>query len=639
MNKYNYDIKRINSVEEILDGKKLLIKEFINMDLSNLDLSIIPKEAFENCFFYNTNFKNTGIKFIPNKLAPATEKQMELFQLPWQYKYKNSIYFCNFSDNDLTYLSHEDFLLGEKPKRNNEYFEVATMGCDFTNTGINFLNTLINVKLDSSYQNYDFNDKFWKFNGGLLHWPDFIDINTILMNPFLNVPSFRFLIAIRYYIGDVELLLYSDTLRSRVSSDPKMMKKIVEKCESFLEYDKQGYGKKLYNKLSPFMDLYAKIRFFGAFSICNLNLKNIDFEDIPTEVLRFYEIQNNNFENITFNYTINDLLKIPGGPSHFLDTISGYENKYKDLFITKINYNSWQENPNAVKRVSESAITFFTKVYVELNRICNAKCTFCRNETFNKSKYDLNKIIDTLDSIKNYINAIVIGGGEPTLRLDDVKKLHDSIINNDLDWHLFTNGSNPSIIKDDYIMDNFRLNLSRHAVNDNENAKIFNMDSNKIMTTHEIEKLNCRNEEVTLNAVCFKGGLDSFDKIIEYIKYAREIGCKKVLIQDLQRELSLGNNYINNDICIDAVILPRVREYLKSIGYKEKYPIYATGGYVSYVLEKDGFSISLQKYITQSELDENWVKSIKRAFDLSVDPSGNLYENWNQKDGRVKIKK
>ena len=88
---------------------------------------------------------------------------------------------------------------------------------------------------------------------------------------------------------------------------------------------------------------------------------------------------------------------------------------------------------------------------------------------------------------------------------------------------LFTNGSNLSIIDDDYIMDNFKINLSRHAVNDEENALIFNSNLN-IMNSKDIERLNLRNGEVTLNATCFNGGLDSLEKIIEYISFAKNIG-------------------------------------------------------------------------------------------------------------------
>ena len=155
------------------------------------------------------------------------------------------------------------------------------------------------------------------------------------------------------------------------------------------------------------------------------------------------------------------------------------------------------------------------KVYLELSRTCNANCTFCRNKTFSKCEYNFDNIKNTLDMIKNYINAVVIGGGEPTLRLDDVKFLRECF--NNIDFHMFTNGSNVSIIDDDYIMDNFKINLSRHAVDDYENARIFGLDVSRMMSSKDIERLNLRNGNVTLNATCFKGGLDTFDKIINYI--------------------------------------------------------------------------------------------------------------------------
>ena len=78
-------------------------------------------------------------------------------------------------------------------------------------------------------------------------------------------------------------------------------------------------------------------------------------------------------------------------------------------------------------------------------------------------------------------------------------------------------------------------------------------------------------------------------------------------------------------------------EYLKINGYKEKYPIYATGGYVSYMFKnKEGFSVTLQSYINKDELNKEWVKAVKRAFDLSIAPNGDLYENWSQTTGLVK---
>jgi len=634
--------KKVNDLSEIYDGQELLIKEFINLDLSNIDLSKIPSEKWESCIFYNTSFKNTKIKFIPNKLSGIPQEDVKKSNLKFYYNESPCMYYCDFSDNDLTYLKHSDF-------KTNKEAEVYTYGCDFSNTGINFLKTLINVVLDSSYTDYDFNNEYWKFESGTPNWPDFIDTNTIIKNSFLKVPSFRILNAIADYVNNVNK---ENKVSSRYNfnssgkiyfeisgGDLNYKKNIVTECEKILEYDKQGYGKKLYNKLAAFMSLDEKLEFF-RFSIRYLNIKNIDFEDIPVEVLRYYTIKNNRFENVTINYSINDLLRFWGGGEYFLDTVKEYENKYIQFYLPNINYSSWQENKNAKRRVSDSAITFFTKVYLELSRDCNGNCPFCRNHTFNQCEYNLENIKNTLYTIKNYLNAVVIGGGEPTLRLEEVKKLKNIINDKKIDWHMFSNGTNPTLINDDYIMDNFKLNISRHAVNDEENANIFGVDSKKIMTTKDLEKLNIRNKEVTLNAVCFKGGLDDYNKIINYIEFAKEIGCKKVLIQDLQKEISLGNNIIkNNDLYIDENIFYEVRKYLKDIGYIEKYPAYSTGGYVAYILkDKENFSIAIQKYIDKKELDKEWPKSIKRIFDLSIDPIGNLYENWNQTTGLVKKK-
>jgi len=376
---------------------------------------------------------------------------------------------------------------------------------------------------------------------------------------------------------------------------------------------------------------------FFMFSIRYLDIKNVDFEDIPAELLRYYTIQNNQFQNIIFNNTLNDLLKLWDGSEYFLDTVKGHKNEYKNVSFPNITYSSWQENPYAKKRISESSFTFFNKVYLELSRTCNAKCPFCRNTTFTDSEYNLENIINTLKMIESYVNAVVIGGGEPTLKLDDVKKLHQSLIESKIDWHMFTNGTLSQIIEDKYIIENFKINLSRHAINDKENACIFKVNENKIMTYKDIEKLNQVNE-VTLNATCFNGGLDTLEKIIDYITFAKDIGCKKVLLQNLQQSISLGiNSYNYNNLCIDSSIYDKLILELKSKGYKESFPIYATGGYITYrFTDKEKFNIAVQKYISEEQLKNEWSTAIKKTFDLSIDPSGNLFENWNQNDAPIK---
>ena len=47
----------------------------------------------------------------------------------------------------------------------------------------------------------------------------------------------------------------------------------------------------------------------------------------------------------------------------------------------------------------------------------------------------------------------------------------------------------------------------------------------------------------------------------------------------------------------------------------------------------------LFRNITEEQLALEWPKALKRVFDLSIAPNGDLYENWSQTSGLVKIKK
>lgn len=78
---------------------------------------------------------------------------------------------------------------------------------------------------------------------------------------------------------------------------------------------------------------------------------------------------------------------------------------------------------------------------------------------------------------------------------------------------------------------------------------------------------------------------------------------------------------------------------LRKKGYEISIPIYSTGDYKLIIAKKEGIQISFKQYITKEELESKWYQSPKRTFDLSMDPSGNLYENWHQSSGKVLIRK
>lgn len=610
--------KRIDDITQIYDGENLLITDFSNLDLSNIDLSHIPMNKWESCTFYNTSFKNTGIKFIPAKLNPTSHYGIE---------------YCDFSDNDLSFLQHKDFCRDYDGKS----FEIYTNGCNFRNTDVNCIRKFFDITLDESYGDFDYS--FWDIGRAMAD--EDMDINTVIKNPFLKIPSAKllYIIAQYWYASNrnryqewFQQMQYANNISSDDYLNDEYKLKQIQKCEQFLELDTQGFAKKFYEQISKNFTLENKFNFFGR-QLTHNHFKDIVIKDIPINILQLYQIQDSLIENMLITNSMKELLQLY--PEYILDLYN--PNTYKSLYLPAITPSSWTERNANQKRISDSAISFFTKIYLELSRTCNARCPFCRNSTFEETKYDLKHIKETLDMVKNHVNAVVIGGGEPTLRLDDVKDLRDYFAEANFDWHMFTNGTNPSIIYNPDILLNFDINLSRHAVDDNENAKIFGVSPSKIMTSQHIEQLNMLNE-TTLNATCFKGGLDSVEKIIEFITYAKQIGCKKVLIQDLQTSNSLGKKDAKyNSLYIDPMIFTQVMEYLRSLNFRQKkYPIYATGGYVSYIFkDKDKFTISIQHYISKKELQENWPKAIKRAFDLSIDPSGNLYENWHQQSGLV----
>ena len=132
---------RIHDLSQIFDGKHLKIKDFTNLDLSNIDLSNVPMSEWEDCIFYNTNFHNTGIKFIPNKLRYI--RKPGFYQTT--SKGEIDISYCDFSDNDLSYLTDKDFCYEGSDN------QIRTEGCNISKTGINCIRYLEDIILDESY--------------------------------------------------------------------------------------------------------------------------------------------------------------------------------------------------------------------------------------------------------------------------------------------------------------------------------------------------------------------------------------------------------------------------------------------------------------------------------------------------------
>jgi hypothetical protein len=56
------------------------------------------------------------------------------------------------------------------------------------------------------------------------------------------------------------------------------------------------------------------------------------------------------------------------------------------------------------------------------------------------------------------------------------------------------------------------------------------------------------------------------------------------------------------------------------------------------VFVKDNIKVAFKLYIPKKDLDDYFKAAIKRTFDLSIAPDGQIYENWHQQAGVVERK-
>ena len=529
--------RKINSLDEIWNGWKLKIKDFSNLDLEGLNLSRIPKRAWKHWIFNNASFKNTGIKFKLHKLdfgsSEANRKKNHII--------KN----CDFSGNDLKRTF-------KNIKKRNIEFE----SCDFTNTNISNFIYGKNNTLDKSCAWYDVSFKHSE-----------IDAKTIINSPNLNID-------LAILLGVIEEVQQNETINDGVD----ILKKLLGHKDA-VEL------KKLYNMLIKYMD---DTEILYAFANRRINYKTFDeinLGDIEKDILEEVRFDNCTFEKLVFDGDISQLFDQNSIYFWYL-----FYNDFYKLILPKLKYDSWNE-ANIENRLINN-ITFRKNLYLELGRMCNAKCEFCRNSYYCDKNYNLDSIKSTLHDIIPKLDSIVIGGGEPTLLINDLKSLindsKEQIDINDVGLYLFTNGTCKYIDQElqDYRRNRINFNISRHAVNDEENARIFGIDKKKIMSTLELKDFIKRTENTTLAATCFKGGLDTEEKIIEYINYAIQLGCKSILISDLMvMEDSLLDNKENYNINIDSNVFGDVINYLVSNDFEKSIPIYATGGYILTMLK------------------------------------------------------
>lgn len=601
------NIKKFKSIISLLKSEEFRNRDLSYCDLSGVDLSKLPSFTWKNFKFNHTNFTDTYIKFKPQLLAV---NNLVSTSIPTY-----SIEYCDFTNCNLSYLKSSDFLF------------CSIKGCNFTNTDLNIELTNCfgeNIKESNNLLDFkDYSDVIFPQNGKMsetiLNISNLQSNDDVLINykTVQDNPNVFFTSDIIYLVIKKELIDFNSFIPI---SKAKELRYFID---DMLNEDGKREGKlisffNILNNDNPFTD-FECIRFFQG-NVENKSYGVLDLSNVSTFLINSIIFSNCKFEKIIFS-------------EHFekqSEHLNFGNSLISHAYFPTITYSSWKEFDEI--RLGKSMITIYRNLYLELGRSCNGKCKFCRNQLLEPCTYDLSKIIENLSSIPKYFDNIVIGGGEPTLRLDDLEVLYNQL---PFEFTIFTNGS-LSFDELYYLSKKFDFNISRHSVSDDINNNILGV---KALSSEELKKLQIDSySTITLCATCFKGdGLDTVEKIEDYISFAYDCGINRILFQTLHRDLD-NSNFMESVLPIDDGIFDEVIMNLKAQKYKIGVPIYSTGNYKLIIADNDEKSISFKKYITNEELEREWPQACKRTFDLSMDPSGNLYENWHQSLGKVLIK-
>ena len=603
-------MKKFRDIKELYDSNEFKTKDLSYCDLSNLILSEIPSKTWIGFKFYYTDFSNTNIVFYPHSLVKNEQGNYILE-------------YCNFTNCDLSYI---------KSLR-----DTSIKGSNFINTGLNvylsekhnLMNVIFSKEMESIARE--------QAKKGI------IDINTLIINPHINFSSLEI-----YYIIKMNLPQKNKFI---ISTKYELYNEMIDKA---LEEDekREGMLNKLYNKLTnSTFSIIDKINFFQG-SIYNKTYNQIDFSDISYYLLSQIMFFNCKFNQITLPKDIdwNNPEKFLDGPALFFrDQIrSDHRSAYTlipYIIIPNVNPSSWKELANIVNnRLDHTCFTKQTNLYLELGRICNANCFFCRNQFLEPCKYDIETIEDNFDFLTPYLDNVVIGGGEPTLLKGDLRNFSRNCMYSNIKYYISTNGScsysDLLEIANDY---NYNINLSRHALEDEENNKIFGIDTIGIedikKISKDISKNIYREKKLTLVATCFQGGLDTVGDLERYIELSDYVNSNAILFQTLHEDLENDNKMVKQ---IDEEIFDEVICKLKEQGYiVGELPIYSIGDY-KLIIAKSPYKdkkISFKKYITKEESEKEWNRASKRSFDLSMAPNGDVYQNWHQTSDKIMIKK
>ena len=171
---------------------------------------------------------------------------------------------------------------------------------------------------------------------------------------------------------------------------------------------------------------------------------------------------------------------------------------------------------------------------VNLTKNCQAKCAWCidRNAYHPPTSAHWETIVK-MALITGKQNIILLGG-EPTLH-PDLEKICSALHVNGRRVWITTNGAllTPEFVRNK-LQHVYGVNISVHHYIMSENAKITHLKLNGTVLKESIAQMHRFGINVRMNCNLIKGFVDSYSGVIDYVRWAMEIGADRVRFAELK---------------------------------------------------------------------------------------------------------
>jgi len=176
---------------------------------------------------------------------------------------------------------------------------------------------------------------------------------------------------------------------------------------------------------------------------------------------------------------------------------------------------------------------------------CNLRCKYCHNPQLLKNqeltKWDIEEIEEEVESNMDFIDAIVLSGGEPLLHVDEIKNFIKQAKDSDLLVKLDTNGLHPKqtkeIIKDiDYVAMDIKAPLDKYY----KISDVYPNNTKELIT----ETINIIND----NKVFLECRTTYVPKLLEpedIAELTKNLNCDRYTLQQFRNRVTLDANLSN----------------------------------------------------------------------------------------------